>query len=116
MAKVKDDEALWTAVDAYLTDHLIPEDEALEAALRESERAELPSIQVTPLQGRMLQIFARMVRARRILEIGTLGGYSGIHLARALPEDGKLMTLEIDPHHADVARRTRRGWQRRRPS
>jgi predicted O-methyltransferase YrrM len=109
MTKVKEDEALWTAVDAYLADHLIPNDEALEAALSESEAAELPAIQVTPLQGRMLQIFARMVAARRILEIGTLGGYSTIWLARALPEGGRLITLEAVAKHAAVARKNLKG-------
>lgn len=105
IAETKDDEALWTAVDAYLADHLIAKDEVLEAALRESEAAELPPIQVTALQGRMLQMFARMVGARRILEVGTLGGYSTIWLARALPEGGKLITLEAAAKHAAVARK-----------
>lgn len=99
------DEALWTAVDAYLADHLIKKDEVLEAALRESEAAELPPIQVTPLQGKMLHIFARMAGARRILELGTLGGYSTIWLARALPENGRMVTLEASAKHAAVARK-----------
>jgi predicted O-methyltransferase YrrM len=98
-------EALWTAVDAYLADHLIEKDEVLEAALRESEEAELPPIQVTPLQGKMLHIFARMAGARRILELGTLGGYSTIWLARALPESGRMVTLEASAKHAAVARK-----------
>ena len=98
-------EALWTAVDAYLADHLIEKDEVLEAALRESEAAELPPIQVTPLQGKMLHIFARMAGARRILELGTLGGYSTIWLARALPESGRMVTLEASAKHAAVARK-----------
>jgi predicted O-methyltransferase YrrM len=105
MGEANDDGALWTAVDAYLADHLIPKDDALEAALRESEAAGLPPIQVTALQGKMLQIFARMVGARRILEVGTLGGYSTIWLARALPENGRLITLEAAAKHAAVARR-----------
>src|ERR1700756_2773486 len=100
-----DGATLWTAVDAYLADHLIAKDEVLEAALAESEAAGLPQIQVTPLQGKMLQIFARMVGARRILEVGTLGGYSTIWLARALPPDGRLVSLELDPGHAEVAER-----------
>jgi predicted O-methyltransferase YrrM len=104
MVKATKAETLWTAVDAYLADHLIPHDETLEAALKKSESAELPPIQVTALQGRMLQIFARMVGARRILEIGTLGGYSTIWLARALPEGGHLITLEASAKHAAVAR------------
>jgi predicted O-methyltransferase YrrM len=103
--KKKDGEALWTAVDAYLADHLIAKDKVLDAALRESEKAGLPAIQVTPLQGRMLAIFARMVGARRILEVGTLGGYSTIWLARALPNDGRLITLEAAAKHAKVARK-----------
>jgi predicted O-methyltransferase YrrM len=105
MGEANDDGTLWTAVDAYLADHLIPKDDALEAALRESEAAGLPPIQVTALQGKMLQIFARMVGARRILEVGTLGGYSTIWLARALPENGRLITLEAAAKHAAVARR-----------
>lgn len=102
---MKDEVELWTAVDNYLTDHLIQKDEVLEAALRDSEAAGLPAIQVTALQGRMLQMFARMVGARRILEVGTLGGYSTIWLARALPEDGRLITLEAAAKHAAVARK-----------
>jgi predicted O-methyltransferase YrrM len=100
-----DGATLWTAVDAYLADHLIAKDEVLEAALAESEAAGLPQIQVTPLEGKMLQIFARMLGARRILEVGTLGGYSTIWLARALPENGRLVTLEAASKHAEVARR-----------
>jgi predicted O-methyltransferase YrrM len=105
MGDAGDEGAVWTAVDAYLADHLIAKDEVLEAALRDSEAAELPAIQVTALQGKMLQMFARMVGARRILEIGTLGGYSTIWLARALPEGGRLVTLEAAAKHAAVARK-----------
>ena len=105
MGDVGDDGAMWTAVDAYLADHLIAKDEVLEAALRDSEAAELPPIQVTALQGKMLQMFARMAGARRILEVGTLGGYSTIWLARALPEGGRLVTLEAAAKHAAVARK-----------
>jgi predicted O-methyltransferase YrrM len=105
MGDAGDNGALWTAVDAYLADHLIAKDEVLEAALRDSEAAELPPIQVTALQGKMLQMFARMVGARRILEVGTLGGYSTIWLARALPEGGRLVTLEAAAKHAAVARK-----------
>src|ERR1700744_3764663 len=104
MGDVADGEAMWTAVDAYLADHLTAKDEVLEAALRESEAAELPPIQVTALQGKMLQMFARMAGARRILEVGTLGGYSTIWLARALPDGGRLVTLEYEPKHAEIAR------------
>jgi predicted O-methyltransferase YrrM len=105
MGDAGDDGAMWTAVDAYLADHLIAKDDVLEAALKDSEAAELPAIQVTPLQGKMLQMFARMVGARRILEVGTLGGYSTIWLARALPEGGGLITLEAAAKHAAVARK-----------
>jgi predicted O-methyltransferase YrrM len=105
MGQANDSEAMWTAVDAYLADHLIAKDEVLEAALADSEAAGLPAIQVTALQGKMLQIFARMVGARRILEVGTLGGYSTIWLARALPQNGRLVTLESAAKHAAVARK-----------
>lgn len=94
---------LWTAVDSYLCRTLVPSDEALDAALRASEDAKLPSIQVAPNQGKLLAILAQSIGARAILEVGTLGGYSTIWLARALPADGKLITLEIDPKHASVA-------------
>jgi predicted O-methyltransferase YrrM len=105
MGDAQNGEAMWTAVDAYLANHLIAKDEVLEAALRDSEAAELPPIQVTALQGKMLQIFARMTGARQILEVGTLGGYSTIWLARALPEGGRLVTLEAAAKHAAVARK-----------
>jgi predicted O-methyltransferase YrrM len=105
MGEANDDGALWNAVDAYLADHLIARDNVLEAALRDSEAAQLPPIQVTALQGKLLQMFARMVGARRILEVGTLGGYSTIWLARALPENGQLVTLEAAAKHAAVARK-----------
>ena len=97
-------EALWTAVDQYITDMLVPRDPALDAALEASDAAGLPSIQVTPNQGKLLHLLALLQGARRILEIGTLGGYSTIWLARALPDDGRLITLEADPRHAEVAR------------
>ncbi len=94
----------WAAVDAYVADRLLGDDPALTAALAVNAAGGLPDIDVSPAQGRMLHLFARMAGARRILEVGTLGGYSTIELARALPADGDLVTLEIDPHHADVAR------------
>lgn len=94
----------WTAVDEYFTSLLTLPDEALENALRTSAAAGLPSIQVSPNQGKMLHLMARAIGARRILEIGTLGGYSTIWLARALPADGRLVTLEFEPKHADLAR------------
>lgn len=95
---------LWTAVDQYITGLLVPPDPVLDAALRASDAAGLPSIQVSPTQGKMLHILARMHGARRILEIGTLGGYSTIWMARALPLGGRVVTLEADAKHAEVAR------------
>jgi predicted O-methyltransferase YrrM len=94
----------WTAVDRYFTDLLVTPDAALEAALQASAAAGLPSIHVSPNQGKLLHLLARVQGARRILEIGTLGGYSAIWLARALPAGGQLITLEADPRHAEVAR------------
>jgi predicted O-methyltransferase YrrM len=96
---------LWDDVDDYFTSHLSPDDEALEAAVRDSEAAELPSIAVTATQGKFLQLLAQIQGARTILEIGTLGGYSTIWLARALPEDGRLISLEYSAKHAEVAAR-----------
>ncbi len=93
----------WDIVDQYFTSTLALEDAVLMASLAASEAAGLPSISVSAPQGAMLNLFARMVGARRILEIGTLGGYSAIWLARALPADGLLVTLELDPGHAAVA-------------
>jgi predicted O-methyltransferase YrrM len=94
----------WKAVDAYISDLLLPPDPVLEAALADSAAAGLPSINVTPPQGKMLQLLARSCGAKRILEIGTLGGYSTIWLARALPPGGRLITLEYKTKHAEVAR------------
>ena len=91
-------------IDAYVEGLFAPPDEVLEAALRESRRAGLPEINVSPNEGRLLQLFAELVGARRILEIGTLGGYSAIHFARVLPEDGTLISLELEERHAEVAR------------
>jgi len=96
-------EQLWNAVDAYFTDALGVEDPLLAAALRSSQEAGLPPINVSPNQGRMLMLLAQMCSSRRILEVGTLGGYSTIFLARALPEGGSLISLELDAHHAEVA-------------
>lgn len=93
----------WTAVDHYITDLLVPTDPALDAALAASAAAGLPPISVTPNQGKLLELLARVQRARTILELGTLGGYSTIWLARALPADGRLITLEADPRYAEVA-------------
>jgi len=94
----------WTAVDHYISETVVPSDAALDAAIEASAKAELPAIAVTPNQGKLLQIFARLVHARRVLEIGTLGGYSTIWLARALPEGGRVISLELNPKHAEVAR------------
>ncbi|WP_460065066.1 O-methyltransferase [Streptomyces sp. YKOK-I1] len=94
---------VWEAVDAYFTDHLAPDDEVTAAALRDSEAAGLPGINVTANQGKLLRLLAEIQGARTILEIGTLGGYSTIWLARALPADGRLISLEYDPRHAEVA-------------
>jgi predicted O-methyltransferase YrrM len=94
----------WTAVDRYITDQLAPHDAALEEALKASDAAGLPSIHVAPNQGKLLHLLARLQGARNILEVGTLAGYSTIWLARALPPGGRLVTLELDPKHAEVAR------------
>lgn len=96
-------EAIWTNVDRYINDMLVPSDAALDAAVEASNAAGLPAINVTPSQGKLLHLLARLQGARRILEIGTLGGYSTIWLARALPTGGRLVTLEIDPRHAEIA-------------
>jgi predicted O-methyltransferase YrrM len=93
----------WTEVDRYITEKLLPSDPALDAALRSTAEAGLPPINVSPPQGMLLMLLARAQGARRILEIGTLGGYSTIWLARALPAGGVLTTLELDPKHAKVA-------------
>ncbi len=91
-------------IDAYVEELFVPPDEALEAALRDSRQAGLPEINVSANEGRLLQLFAELVGARRILEIGTLGGYSAIHFARALPDGGTLISLELEERHAEVAR------------
>jgi predicted O-methyltransferase YrrM len=98
------DQDRWTDVDKYLVTELVPADEALTSALRASDEGGLPQINVAPNQGKLLTLLAKMMGARRILEIGTLGGYSTIWLARALPSGGHLVSLELEPHHADVAR------------
>jgi predicted O-methyltransferase YrrM len=95
--------ARWTAVDAYTAELLVHEDEALRDALGASEAAGMPPIAVTPNQGKLLHLLVRMLGARSVLEMGTLGGYSTIWLARALPAGGRLVTLELDPHFAHVA-------------
>lgn len=94
----------WTAVDEYITGLLMPEDAVMDQVLEACAASGLPEIQVSPSQGKLLMLLAQMQGARRILEIGTLGGYSAIWLARALPPGGRLITLEMDPKHAEVAR------------
>lgn len=94
----------WAEVDDYVASFLAPHDDALEAALRASNEAGLPAIQVSPPQGKLLQLLAQALGARTVLEFGTLGGYSTIWLGRALPADGRLITLEADPKYAELAR------------
>ncbi|MFG2641608.1 O-methyltransferase [Streptomyces sp. NPDC048370] len=94
----------WSTVDRYFTDLLAPADEALAAALADSHAAGLPEIAVAPNQGKLLNLLVAMAGARSVLEIGTLGGYSSIWMARALPADGRMISLEHNPTHADVAR------------
>ncbi|MBB5342770.1 O-methyltransferase [Tunturibacter empetritectus] len=94
---------LWTSVDHFLTDTLVHPDQALNEAVRTNADAGLPAIDVAPNQGKFLHLLARIHKAKRILEVGTLGGYSTIWLARALPPDGTLITLELNPTHASVA-------------
>jgi predicted O-methyltransferase YrrM len=93
----------WTEVDAYVEDLLVREDDALRAAVEESAAAGLPAIAVSPSQGKMLHLLVRVQGASSVLEMGTLGGYSTIWLARALPADGRLVTLEVEPRYAAVA-------------
>src|ERR671911_462917 len=100
----EDTRELLEEIDGYIEHLFGTSDEVLEAALRDSRRGGLPEINVSPNQGRLLRLLTEIAGARRILEIGTLGGYSAIHFARALPDDGELISLEIDEHHADVAR------------
>ena len=99
------DQATWTAVDEYLTEKLIGQDTSLEAALAANAEAQLPAFDVAPNQGKLLHLLVRMCSAKRVLEIGTLGGYSTIWLARAVPSDGVVITLESEPKHAEIATR-----------
>ena len=94
----------WSAIDRYIGDHLLEADPVLDAALAASDAGGLPAIAVTPAQGKLLHLLARIHGASRILELGTLGGYSTIWLARALPDGGRLVTLEANPGYAEVAR------------
>lgn len=93
----------WTAVDDYFSDLFIPADSVMDEVLRFSAEQDLPPINVSSAQGKLLMMLAKLQRAQTILEIGTLGGYSTIWLARALPADGRIITLEFSPHHAQVA-------------
>jgi predicted O-methyltransferase YrrM len=95
----------WAEVDNFIADLFVNPDPVLDAALEASEKAGLPEIEVSPSYGKLLFLLAKMTGARKILEIGTLGGYSTIWMARALPKDGRLITLEFDPKHAEVARK-----------
>ena len=97
-------EELWTAVDRYFNELLVSADPALDEALAASAAAGLPAINVSPVQGKLLHLLVRSIGARNVLEIGTLGGYSTIWLARALPDGGRVISLEADPRHAEVAR------------
>lgn len=96
-------DTIWGDVDAYIEDRLVAEDEALSSCIRESASAGLPAIAVSAAQGKLLHLLARSIGAKRILEVGTLGGYSAIWMARALPQDGQLVSLEIDARNAEVA-------------
>ena len=98
------DEARFAEVDRWIERHRLPEDLILEQVLAAGRTAGLPPIDVSPLHGAFLGLLAHLVKARRILEIGTLAGYSAICMARALPQDGRLVTIEVDPRHAEVAR------------
>lgn len=97
--------SLLQAVESYVGEMFSPQDEALSGALEDSRRAGLPEVHISPAQGRLMQLLTEISGARRILEIGTLGGYSAIYLARALPEEGRLISLELEEEHARIARR-----------
>jgi predicted O-methyltransferase YrrM len=104
MPRKKSGQPLWTAVDRYFGDLLAPHDEALTAVVRANRKAGLPAIDVSPLQGKFLQVLVQMTQAKHVLEIGLLGGYSTIWMARALPKGGRVVSLEFDPTHAEIAR------------
>jgi predicted O-methyltransferase YrrM len=95
---------IWEKVDQYIEEKLIPHDPVLESVLEENRKAGLPAIDVTPTQGKLLHVLAKMHGSKRILEIGTLGGYSSIWMAGALPPEGKLITIEREERHAEVAK------------
>lgn len=106
---------IWTDVDRYFSTALIKPDRVLEFALKANRKAELPAIDVTPLQGRFLELLVRAAGARRVLEIGTLGGYSTLWLARAIPDNGLIVTLELEAKHASIAQKNieKAGFSRR---
>lgn len=104
MARKKTGQPLWTEVDRYLGGLLAPHDAALEAAIKTNRKERLPAIDVSPLLGKFLHVMVQMTEARRILEIGLLGGYSTIWMARALPRGGRIVSLEFSPRHAEIAR------------
>ncbi len=104
MPRSKTGKPLWAAIDRYFADLLAPSDQPLEAALKANRKARLPAIDVSPLLGKFLHVLVQLTQARRVLEIGTLGGYSTIWMARALPKGGRIVSLEFSPRHAEVAR------------
>lgn len=104
MARKKSGKPLWAEVDEYFGDLFAPSDEKLEAALKANHEAELPPIDVSALQGKFLHVLVQMTQAKRVLEIGLLGGYSTIWMARALPRGGRIVSLEFSAKHAEVAR------------
>jgi predicted O-methyltransferase YrrM len=104
MTRRKSGKPLWAEIDEYLGGVFAPSDEPLEIALKANRKAGLPAIDVSPLQGKFLQVLVAMTRAKRVLEIGLLGGYSTIWMARALPRGGRIVSLEFSPKHAEVAR------------
>lgn len=99
------DQQLFEKVDHYISQLVAPEDSVLQETIRSLDEANMPQISVTPTQGKFLQLMAIMCKAKRVLELGTLGAYSTIWMARAIPDDGKVLTVEFDPHHAKIASR-----------
>src|SRR5580693_1947621 len=97
-------EPVWASVDRYFGDLLAPSDEKLESVVKANRKARLPAIDVSPLQGKFLNVLVQMTQAKRVLEIGLLGGYSTIWMARALPKGGRIVSLEFSPKHAEIAR------------
>ncbi len=98
------DQQLFEKVDQYISNLVAPEDQVLQETIQSLDKAAMPQISVTPTQGKFLQVMLWMCKAKRVLELGTLGAYSTIWMARAIPLDGKVITVEFDPHHADIAR------------